>query len=369
MENNCKSNMYSSIHSTVFGPNGMIVQVQIRTPEMDKVASFGLASYWDFLKGGAKKAMQQEISKLPFYHSLEEIAMLTDDNDIFFEQVNSELLAPLIHVRRDSDGSLVELHEGATPVDFAYKLGEDVGNKIVAAVVNGKYVSLDYKLQDEDIVHVIVDAMAYGSRGDLVNVTASDALKHPTWKMGQKITIDSATMVNKAFEIIEAGYLFDYPYSKIKVMLHDESYLHSYVSLKSGGYRGEISKPDMRNPIKFALYQGNIPFKTSYFASLDDLKGLHFHSFSMSRYPAIRFAEMVLNKKGTLGAVFNRSNEEAVYAFLRGEIGFLDIEKIISLALKAIPYKAHPTLEEIIEADSLAKEYVSNLIRKAGGLA
>ncbi len=229
------------------------------------------------------------------------------------------------------------------------------------------------KVDEEDVNELILTASGGAfrnlSRGDLVNVTASDALKHPTWKMGQKITIDSATMVNKAFEIIEAGYLFDYPYSKIRVMLHDESYLHSYVSLKSGGYRGEISKPDMRNPIKFALYQGHIPFKTSYFASLDDLKGLHFHSFSLSRYPAIRFAEMVLNKKGTLGAVFNRSNEEAVYAFLRGEIGFLDIEKIISLALKSIPYKAHPTLEEIIEADSLTKEYVSNLIRKAGGLA
>ena len=227
------------------------------------------------------------------------------------------------------------------------------------------------KVDSSDVNKLILTASGGSfrklSREELKDVTPEDALKHPTWKMGNKITIDSATMVNKAFEIIEAGYLFNYPYSKVGVTLHDESYLHSYVSLTSGGYRGEISKPDMRNPIKFALYQGNIPFKTSYFKSLDDLKGLHFHVFDISRFPAINFAKVVLDKKGTMGAILNRSNEEAVYAFLDHKINFLDIEKIIELSLKNMRYIAKPSLEEILKVDEETKKYSHKLINELGG--
>ena len=227
------------------------------------------------------------------------------------------------------------------------------------------------KVDSHDVNRLILTASGGSfrklSRKELENVTPEDALKHPTWKMGNKITIDSATMVNKAFEIIEAGYLFNYPYSKVGVTLHDESYLHSYVSLSSGGYRGEISKPDMRNPIRFAVFEGNIPFKTSYFKSLDDLKGLHFHDFDIARFPAINFAKVVLDKKGTMGAILNRSNEEAVYAFLAKKIKFLDIERIIELSLKNMKYIAKPTLEEILEVDRLTKEYAHKLINELGG--
>ena len=227
------------------------------------------------------------------------------------------------------------------------------------------------KVDSHDVNKLILTASGGSfrklSRKELENVTPEDALKHPTWKMGNKITIDSATMVNKAFEIIEAGYLFNYPYSKVGVTLHDESYLHSYVSLSSGGYRGEISKPDMRNPIRFALFEGKIPFKTSCFKSLDDLKGLHFHDFDIARFPAINFAKVVLDKKGTMGAILNRSNEEAVYAFLAKKIKFLDIERIIELSLKNMKYIAKPTLEEILEVDRLTKEYAHKLIKELGG--
>ena len=227
------------------------------------------------------------------------------------------------------------------------------------------------KVDSSDVNKLILTASGGSfrnlSREELKDVTPEDALKHPTWKMGNKITIDSATMVNKCFEIIEAGYLFNYPYSKVGVTLHDESYLHSYVSLKSGGYRGEISKPDMRNPIKFALYQGNIPFKTSFFNSLDDLKDLHFHSFDIVRFPVISFAKVVLDKKGTMGAILNRSNEEAVYAFLDHKIKFLDIEKIISLSLKNMRYIAKPSLDDVLKVDQETKEYAHKLISELGG--
>ena len=224
------------------------------------------------------------------------------------------------------------------------------------------------KVDSSDVDKLILTASGGAfrklSREELKSVIPEDALKHPTWKMGNKITIDSATMVNKAFEIIEAGYLFNYPYSKVGVTLHDESYLHSYVSLKSGGFRGEISKPDMRNPIKFALYQGNIPFKTSYFESLDDLKGFHFHDFDIKRYPCVKYAKVVLDKKGTMGTIFNRSNEVAVAAFLNHQIKFLDIERIIELAMNNMKYISSPSLEDILKVDEECRLYSSKLVKQ-----
>ena len=255
-----------------------------------------------------------------------------------------------------------------------------VGGEIINSLLkeyNGELYPIDsehsalwkcLKVDSSDVDKLILTASGGAfrklSRKELENVTPEDALNHPTWRMGNKITIDCATMVNKAFEVIEAGYLFNYPYDKVEITLHDESYLHSYVSLKSGGYRGEISKPDMRNPIKFALFQGNIPFKTSYFSSLDDLKGLHFHRFDISRYPAIRFAKVVLDKKGTTGVVFNRSNEEAVRAFLNHQIKFLDIERIIEESMKNMPYKAKPSIEDILSIDKKTKKFADELIKK-----
>lgn len=258
-------------------------------------------------------------------------------------------------------------------------VGGDIINSLLKEY-NGELYPIDsehsalwkcLKVDSENVNRLILTASGGSfrklSRDELKDVTPEDALKHPTWKMGAKITIDSATMVNKCFEIIEAGYLFNYPYKKISVMLHDESYLHSYVELKDGGYRGEISKPDMRNPIRFALFEGNVPFKTSYFKSLDDLKDLHFHEFDVERYPAIKFAKVVLDKKGTLGAILNRSNEEAVRAFLNHQIKFLDIEKIISLSLKKMRYIQNPSLDEILLVDKQTKDYAHSLIKQLGG--
>ncbi len=257
-------------------------------------------------------------------------------------------------------------------------VGGDIINSLLKEY-NGELYPIDsehsalwkcLKVDKDDVRRLILTASGGSfrnlTREQLKDVTPEDALKHPTWKMGAKITIDSATMVNKCFEIIEAGYLFNFDYDEIGVTLHDESYLHSYVSLISGGFRGEISKPDMRNPIKFALYEGNIPFKTSYFQKLDDLKGLHFHAFDLARFPVIKFAKVVLDKKGTLGAILNRSNEEAVRAFLNHQIKFLDIERIIEQSLKNMRYIANPSLEKILIVDQETKEYSHKLIKQLG---
>ena len=224
------------------------------------------------------------------------------------------------------------------------------------------------KVDDKNVSKMMLTASGGAfrklSRSELKDVKASDALKHPTWVMGAKITIDCATMVNKCFEIIEAGYLYRYPYEKIGVTLHDESHLHSYLIYEDGSYRGEISKPDMRNPIKFALYEGKIPFTTQSFNSLSDLKGLHFHEFDINRYPLVSLAGVVLTKKGTYGTVLNRANEVAVNAYLKNEIAFLDIETIINKCMDEHKNIIHPTLEQILCVDEEINKKATQMVEK-----
>lgn len=202
------------------------------------------------------------------------------------------------------------------------------------------------------------------SRNQLKNVKASDALKHPTWKMGKKITIDCATMVNKTFEIIEAYQLFHYPYSKLKIMLHDESYIHSYVEYADGTLRLDEGKPDMRIPIEYALYRGLVPFKTITTDRLTSLSKYHFHNFDIKRYPIVSLAKKVIKEQGLLGAIFNASNEVAVNAFLLDQIAFLDIEKIIHKCMKHFENIAHPTYEDILLIDRSTREYATSLINE-----
>ena len=182
--------------------------------------------------------------------------------------------------------------------------------------------------------------------------------------MGNKITIDCATMINKAFEVIEAHYLFGCPYNQIGIKLHDESMIHSYIVYKDGSLRLDISKPDMRNPIKLALYEFMTDFKTVSAKSLDQFKDLHFHDFSFKRYPIVKLAKYVIEQKGTYGAVFNASNEVAVNAFLKDEIPFLAIEEIVNKLMKKHQNIVHPSYEQILEIDLKTRQEASEMIKK-----
>ena len=220
--------------------------------------------------------------------------------------------------------------------------------------------------QDVDKIVLTASGGAFRdfNREQLKNVTKDDALKHPTWKMGQKITIDCATMINKAFEVIEAHYLFNYPYDIIGIKLHDESYVHSYVEYHNGLMRLDISKPDMRNPIKLALYEYQIPFDTKVVESLDDLKGLHFHDFNPNRYPIVDLAKIVIEKKGGYGAVFNASNEVAVGAFLNDEIPFLAIEEIVKECMDKYQNENINNYEQLQQIDQKTRQIALELVKK-----
>ncbi len=161
---NPKTNMYQSLHTTVFGPEDRLVQTQIRTFDMDKVASFGLSAYWDIQKGNIRDKMQEDLkNKYQFFQSLVEINQVFGDNHDFVEQVKMELFSDTIYVYT-TKGDIIELPKGATAIDFAYKIHSDIGNTMVSAIVNDQAVEPEYVLQNKDRVKIVTDIMSYGPR-------------------------------------------------------------------------------------------------------------------------------------------------------------------------------------------------------------
>ena len=222
---------------------------------------------------------------------------------------------------------------------------------------------------DSDNVEKIIITASGGafrnlSREELKDVKAIEALKHPTWTMGKKITIDSATMVNKCFEVIEAHYLFHYPKEKIGVILHKESHVHSMVKYKDGTYRADISKPDMRNPIKYAIYRKMTDFKTYVATDYHDFGPYSFNDFDYERYPVLKWADYVIDHKGIMGAVLNATNEVAVYAYLDDQIPFLLIEFLIEKMMLTTKNIKNPSVEQLIEADKNARKETRKMIEK-----
>lgn len=174
---NPKTNMYSSLHTTVFTPDERLVQTQIRTFDMDKIASFGLTTYWDINKGEARNVMQNDLrNKYQFFNSLTEINAMFDDNKEFVTQIKSELFADKIYVYT-AKGEIIELPKGATPIDLAYKMDPNVGNTMVAAYVNNEYVPINHHLRNKDRVKIITDELSYGPREDWVSIAKTSFAK------------------------------------------------------------------------------------------------------------------------------------------------------------------------------------------------
>ena len=174
---NPKTNMYSSLHTTVFGPGNRLIQTQIRTFDMDKIASFGLTTYWDINKGKARDVMQKDLKdKYQFFSSLTEMNMMFCDNREFVSQVKSELFSDKVYVYTPK-GEIVELPKGATPIDFAYKIHNDIGNTMVASIVNNEYVPINYELHNKDRVRIITDELSFGPRADWIDIAKTSYAK------------------------------------------------------------------------------------------------------------------------------------------------------------------------------------------------
>jgi 1-deoxy-D-xylulose-5-phosphate reductoisomerase len=197
----------------------------------------------------------------------------------------------------------------------------------------------------------------------LAAVSAEQALAHPTWQMGRRITIDSASLFNKGLEVIEARWLFDVPFEQIDVVMHRESIIHSMVELVDGSIKAHLSYPDMRQPILFAL---SYPDRLSLDLPAVDftrLGALHFGGLDMERYPCLGVALAAGAKGGTYPAAVAAADEEAVSAFLDGRIRFVDIPALIADTLERHEASPATSIEAVLEADRWARSFAHNWIQ------
>jgi 1-deoxy-D-xylulose-5-phosphate reductoisomerase len=196
---------------------------------------------------------------------------------------------------------------------------------------------------------------------DLSNVTPRQALRHPTWDMGRKITIDSATLMNKGFEAIEARWLFNVPMERIEIVMHRESIVHSLVEFADGSVKAQLGEPDMRLPIQCALsYPERVRYEGVGRLNLARAGSLTFGAPDLGRYPCLRLALDAGARGGTWPAVLAAADEVAVERFMGGDIGFPEIPGVVDAALAAHTGAADPTLEQVLEADGWAREFAAS---------
>jgi len=202
------------------------------------------------------------------------------------------------------------------------------------------------------------------SADQIERATLEDALKHPTWRMGTKVTIDSATMFNKALELIEACWLFDLPPEKIEVVIHPESVVHSMVEFVDGSVIAQLSPPDMRTPIQYALTYPERRNGRAKVLNIGEKFTLHFEPPDPGRFPALRVAYDVARTGGTAGAVLNAANEAAVAAFAAGQIPFGQISRLVELTIDRHRERLerNPSLSDLLDADRWARTSVGELI-------
>ena len=214
-----------------------------------------------------------------------------------------------------------------------------------------------------EIERVVLTASGGPFRGcspqDLEGVTPDEALKHPTWRMGKKITIDSATLMNKALEVIEARWLFGLDPDRIEVIIHPESVIHSFVEFTDGSILAQLSPPDMRLPIQYALTWPDRLSSPARKLNWKELQAWHFEQPDPDTFLALQLGYEVARRGGTCGAVLNAANEAAVSRFLAGDLPFLDIARACRDVLAHHHYSSRPTMAELLAADRWARQEVA----------
>ncbi len=201
------------------------------------------------------------------------------------------------------------------------------------------------------------------SSAQLNEITAEQALRHPSWRMGRKVTVDSATLMNKGLEVIEAHWLFDMPFDNIKVLVHPQSVVHSMVEFIDGSVKAQLGYPDMRLPIQYALcYPERLANPQLPRLDWESIKNLTFEQPDLDTFPCLKLAIEAGKKGGTYPAVLCAADEVAVELFLSQRIKFTDIAKLVEQALEEHQATSHPTLEEIMAADNWAREKVMPLV-------
>lgn len=198
---------------------------------------------------------------------------------------------------------------------------------------------------------------------ELANVTKADALKHPNWSMGAKITIDSATMMNKGFEVMEAKWLFNIDLDRIEVVVHPQSIVHSMIEFIDGSVKAQLGLPDMRIPIRYALGYPERLYSDAQRMHVSDYRNLTFEEPDLQKFPMLGLAYKASRAGGNMPCVLNAANEIAVAAFLHDKIGYNDIAETVVKTMQWAPYVAQPTYEDYVNTNIEARRYAETLIK------
>ena len=312
---------------------------------------------------------QKEYPSIHFYSAKDGLAL-------FLKNTPSDLVVNALVGFAGLEPSLVSLEENKTLL-LANKESLVVGGELISHLLKekrGKIIPIDsehvalakclllaHSKWKKMLITASGGAFRDFSREEIKEKKAVEALNHPNWKMGAKITIDCATMFNKGFECIEAIRLFSVKPEDIEILMHRESYVHSALLLEDGSYLAEVGAPDMHKAIRFALYGGKDTSGVISFSSFKELEGYHFSSFSKERYPAVSLCLAAYEKGGTSLAILNAANEEAVRLYLEDKISILSIEKIVALALHSVPMSTVTSYSDLKEADRMTRNFVSSL--------
>lgn len=239
--------------------------------------------------------------------------------------------------------------------------------KVPILPVDSEHSAIFQSLQgagDNKISRILLTASGGPFRGrkadELKNIQVEDALKHPNWSMGRKITIDSSTLVNKGLEVMEAKWLFDVTLDQIQVVVHPQSVIHSMVQYEDGAIIAQLGTPDMKLPIQYALYYPERRFLRGMRLDFYKLGQMTFEAPDMDTFEGLKFALEAMRRGGNIPTVFNAANEKAVAMFLERRIAFLDIPDIIASAMEEITYIEHPSVEEILATETAVYEWIES---------
>lgn len=298
-------------------------------------------------------------------------AMEADDTDLVVTATvgYSGLLPTLRAIRAHKDIALANKETLVVAGELVNSLAAGSKSRIIP--VDSEHSAIYQCLQGEDrrtVTRLIITASGGPFRcmdkAKLATVSASEALKHPNWDMGAKITIDSATMLNKAFEIIEAHWLFDIEAEKIQAVVHPQSIVHSMVEFSDGAVKAQLGIPDMHLPISYALGEAKRRQTGERGLTLADYANLTFEAPDTDKFPCLTLAPYALKRGGNTACTVNAANEIANEAFRRGEIRFTEIYPVIMETIERTEFIMTPTLEDYIETNRKARHIASEIIKK-----
>ncbi|MCF0062187.1 1-deoxy-D-xylulose-5-phosphate reductoisomerase [Dyadobacter chenwenxiniae] len=326
---------------------------------------------------GNKKLLEKVKSALSAYHikvysGIEALVSVVETDDIdtvLTAMVGYAGLLPTIHaIKAGKDIALANKETLVVAGELITGLAKQYGVNIYP--VDSEHSAIFQCLVGEEankIEKIILTASGGPFRGKdrayLANVTKEQALKHPNWSMGAKITIDSATLMNKGLEVIEAKWLFDLEASQIDVIVHPQSIIHSLVQFEDGSIKAQMGLPDMKLPIQYALrYPARLKSAFPRF-NFTDYPSLTFEKPDLDTFRNLAIAYEVLEKGGNAACIINAANEIAVEAFLRGKIGFLEISDLIIESLAKISYISTPTYSDYVQTNEATRRFASELIQ------